>query len=75
MSRFRGRHGTTWGYKAGCRCDDCGEAKRAYERGYKARWRLRSRHPWTDPPASGHTWPELVAAELERQERENVAGV
>lgn len=33
------RHGTTWRWSQGCRCDECVEAKRAYSRASNRRWR------------------------------------
>lgn len=29
-------HGTTYGYRRGCRCEDCKEAKRKYNRWYES---------------------------------------
>lgn len=36
-------HGTDSGYKSGCRCDLCLEAKRLYNREYMVRWRTDGR--------------------------------
>lgn len=33
------KHGTLTGYVNGCRCDPCADARRAYQRDYRARTR------------------------------------
>ena len=49
------RHGTRRGYGEGCRCDDCRDAQRLYQRRYRERQALRN-----VTPAS----PDEVATEL-----------
>jgi len=70
-TRFRillHQHGTTTGAQYGCRCGPCLTAAKAYRDAYRARHRPSSPPDPSDPPPL-FTWPELVAMELERQER------
>jgi hypothetical protein len=39
------RHGTRRGYNEGCRCDDCKDAQRLYQRRYRERQALRNVTP------------------------------
>jgi hypothetical protein len=39
------RHGTRRGYGEGCRCDDCKDAQRLYQRRYRERQALRNVTP------------------------------
>lgn len=59
------RHGTTSGYSRGCRCDDCVEAYRVYQRAYMRRFRAKR-----DAPQPEETPQErrqrLYEVELER---------
>ena len=75
MSRRSGRdtwtHGLTGYTNHHCRCDVCRTAMSTYQHDYRVR-REHREHPPPPPssPSDGHTWPELVAAELDRLEQE-----